>query len=766
MFETDTSAMTARPFASAGAPLSPRERGWGEGPGKPATLRCAGLALLLAAPAFAQTPPETPDGAEATWLDQVVVVASRAPQPLEQVVASVDVIERERIERELVQDIGDLVRYTPGVSVISDSNRFGRQGFSIRGLEGNRVRIEVDGVPLPDAFAVGQFAAAGRDLADLEAIERVEILRGPASTLYGSDALAGIVAFSTRDPESFLAATSGDAYLGARGGYNGRDDSWLASGVWAGQFAPGWQAMALVARRDGQADDNQPIRPEDRSNPADYRRDTFLGKLLHDAGGAGRYTLVAEYSEEDRFTDVRSLVFGPGRFSTTSRLEGDDGYIRRRLSLKGEWDEPLSGLDRLEATVWGQGADTRQDSAQWRLPDRASRNQTLRTRRFQFEQRVAGLDLVAQSRFDWAGLGHWMVYGVDVERARYQGFRDGIQTDLVTGEATNVVLGEVLPVRDFPTSTERNIGLFWQDEIELGAGFALIPGLRWEHYRLDPKPDALFRADFPELPVVTVTESELTPRVSLRVSPGGGHSLFLQYAEGFRAPPFSDANIALSLTGVNIELRPNPDLEPETSRGLELGWRYTGARLRATVSGFRNTYRDLIDTRANLGPDPISGALVFQSINRDRARMYGIEGELDWLLGERWALRGALSWTRGDDTVADVPLDSIQPARAIAGLRYEAEGWGAEAVLTGVARKDRLDPRTGPQFEAPGHALVDLLAWVEPAAGVRLNAGVFNLADRRVWDASSVRGQPPDAANLGFFTRPGRSLSVSVTLGW
>ncbi|HBK57556.1 MAG TPA: hypothetical protein DDZ76_14915 [Xanthomonadales bacterium] len=702
----------------------------------------------------------------AVRLDAIVVVASRAPEPLSQVVASVAVIDREAIDRELSQDIADLVRYTPGVAVLADGDRFGRQGFSIRGLEGNRVRIEIDGVPVPDAFAVGQFAAAGRDLADLEVVEQVEILRGPASTLYGSDALAGVVAMRTRDPDDYLALTRGDHHVGARLGYNSRDDSWLASARWAGTVTDGWQAMLLAARRDGHQDDNRPLRPADAANPVDYRRDTVLAKLVHDAGSAGRHSLVAEHGEEDRATDVRSLVFGPGRFSTTTRLAADDGYQRSRIGIRSEWQRPLAGLDALTVQVWGQRAETRQDSAQWRLPDRASRNPTLRLRSFEFEQSVFGLDALAQSRFEWGGARHWMVYGFDFERARYRGLRDGSQTDLVTGQTTSVVLGEALPVRDFPTSTENSFGAFWQDEISLGSELALIPGLRWEHYRLDPDPDRLFREDFPDLPVVSVTEREFTPRASLRWRPNADHSLFVQFARGFRAPPFSDANIALSLTGLDIELRPNPDLKPETSRGLEAGWRYTGERLRATVSGFVNRYRNLIDTRANLGPDPVTGALVFQSINRDRARIRGIEGEFEWLLDAHWTARGALSWTRGDDTRRDLPLNSIQPARAVLGLGYAAERWGGEALVTGVVGKDRVDATVVPLFQTPGHALIDLLLWAEPWDGVRINAGLFNLADRRVWDWASSRGVDPNAANLGFYTRPGRSASVTVSVGW
>ena len=62
----------------------------------------------------------------------------------------------------------------------------------------------IDGVPRPDSFGVGQFALSGRDLVALDAVQRFEVLRGPASTLYGSKALAGVVAFATRTPEDFL----------------------------------------------------------------------------------------------------------------------------------------------------------------------------------------------------------------------------------------------------------------------------------------------------------------------------------------------------------------------------------------------------------------------------------------------------------------------------------------------------------------------------------------------------------------------------------
>lgn len=709
----------------------------------------------------------------AVELDAIVVVASRAPEPLAQVQASVTVVERDRMERELAQDIDDLVRYVPGVRVDADANRFGRQGFSIRGLGGNRVRVEIDGVPVPDAFAVGQFAAAGRDLADLEAIERVEILRGPASTLYGSDALAGIVALRTRSPEDLLARGDGTRHAGVRAGWAGRDDSRLLGASWAGATANGWEAMALYARRDGHETGNLAWREQDAANPADYRRESFLGKLVRDAGEHGRWTLILDHGEQSQRTDVRSQRFAPGRFATTYRLDADDRAERDRVSVQGEWTSPVPWLDRLELFAYAQRSDVRQDSAQYRLPDRATPFESLRWRRFDHGQREAGIDLVGQSRGEFLGARHWQVFGIELERTRYSGLRDGIETNLATGATSAVILGERFPVRDFPDSEARRIALFWQDEIRYGR-LSVVPGLRWERYRLDAEPDALFVEDYPDIATVDVGEDNIAPRLGLRWSLSQRASLFAQYARGFRAPPFSDVNIGLFLPSFNYEVRPNPDLRPETSRGLEAGFRWHGEALQATLSAYENRYRDLIESRANLGIDPASGALVFQSVNRDRARIRGIEAEAGIDFGawrgslDGWRLRAAAAWSRGDDTARDVPLNSIDPASLVLGLGYDARDgrWGAELVGTGVRRKTRIDAGAGPLFAPPGHASFDLLAWYAPHERVRVNLGVFNLGDRRYWDWGGLRGVSATAANLGFYTRPGRSVALTVGLAF
>ena len=501
----------------------------------------------------------------------------------------------------------------------------------------------------------------------------------------------------------------------------------------------------------------------------------MLAKLTGgDAEGAGRYTLTFDASDTSRQTSVNSLRFGSGRFNTTYRLDADDSQRRSRASLAGEWAPGRAWMQTLEAQLYWQGTDIRQDSDQYRLPDRATPFESLRWRRFDYAADAAGLSLLGQARHEGARMKHWHVYGVDLSNTRYEGLRDGLETNLLTGQTSQTILGENLPVRDFPNTGADSAALFWQDEIRFGEHFAVVPGLRAEWNRLRAHPDAIYLEDFPDNPPVDLDSRQTTPRLALRWMPGNGHSVFAQYARGFRAPPFGDVNIGLMLPVFNYEVRANRDLRPERSQGLELGWRYVGSDIRASASLYENRYRDLIESRANLGIDPDTGALVFQSVNRDRARIRGVEADLLWQLpvaregdGD-WQLRGAMAWSEGDDTRRNLPLNTVDPPRATLGLRYDGGNgrWGGEGAMVAVRGVRRIDHGTTPLFAPPGYARFDLYGWYEFSPQVRVNAAVLNLGNRRYWEWAGVRGLAANDDGIGFHTQPGRSFAINLALDW
>ena len=428
--------------------------------------------LLLAGIAGAPAGPDpaTADPADgAALLDEVTVVASRLEQPLAEVPATVSTIDRETLDRTLVVGIADVVRYLPGIGVGDDATRFGAQGYSIRGLDGNRVAIELDDIPIADGFAVGSFSRAGRDVVDPALLQGIEILRGPASTLYGSDALAGVVAYRTRDPLDLLARAEGEAWLGGRAGVDSRDDSVAlgASGAWA--QGP-WSAMAWLGGRDGHETDNQPRPGGLEANPADTRDRYGLVKLGREWDAGGRWMLAAERSEFEQQTDVQSLVAGPGQYATTTRLTGDDSAERERVSLHGAVPLDAPGLERLRALAYTQSTRTVQATDQFRRGATPSQPATRRERRFDYDTRSNGLELSLDGRYAFGSTAHRYVAGIDLARTDIEQSRDGQETNLATGISTPVILGERFPVRDFPPSVVDEIGLYAQDEIVFDEG--------------------------------------------------------------------------------------------------------------------------------------------------------------------------------------------------------------------------------------------------------------------------------------------------------
>lgn len=729
---------------------------------------CCSIALALCQQAHGAD--ESPSSG-ANVLDAVVVVGQRRLEPIEQVVGAVTALDRETMQRRSVQRIDELVRYVPNVEVTQDSHRFGNHGFNVRGLEGNRVSIEIDGIPLSDGFSVGQFASAGRDLVELGVIDRVEILRGPASTLYGSKALAGVVAYHTIDPANGDFSEA-NFRAGGRIGTSSRDDSqgWSAH-VMSSALDDRFTFLAAAGQTRGHEISNQALAVKDQANPADVQRHSALMKFGMDFGKAGRWRLTLDRSDGEQKTDLQSLLFGPGRFSTTYALDADDQFRRNRASLHGDIMD-LGTLENVSALVYYQDTATHQFSEQHRLADRATRFVSRRDRDFQLDQESTGLELNAQRRGQWLGVPHWQIFGIDLARHQYRSLRLGTETNLLTGASSNVILGEVLPVRDFPNSTSTEFGVFWQDEITLGPRWSLIPGLRWERTRTRGHADPIWLADNPDA-IIAGTDSEaLTPKLGLRWQRDAWSS-YLQLVYGYRSPPFSDVNIGLNLPAFNYIALPNPDLEPESSRGLELGLRFKNRFVQASLAAFDNRFTNLIDSRANLGVND-QGQLIFQSINRDRARIVGIEFEARISLGafsvaaENWYLQGSGSWSKGNDTQRDRPLNSIMPARITLGIGYGSDNgrWGAELLGTGVASVTRVDRTSADLHAPPGYAVFDANLWFELQPSLRVHLSLGNLADRTYWKWASLRGVLANATNLPFYTASGRTLAVSLIGDW
>jgi hemoglobin/transferrin/lactoferrin receptor protein len=695
----------------------------------------------------------------------ITVTATRvAAEPFD-VPSVVTVIDEEDIADNLAGDIKDLVRFEPGLSVPTAPSRFGaalastgrdaNSGFSIRGLGGNRVLITVDGVRVPDGFSFGPASFGRGDYVDLDLLQSVEIVRGPASALYGSDGLAGVVSFITRDPRGFL--DDGETFATrVRAGYASADESVSSAAVAAGAWED-WSALVSYTRREGHESDNQgeneaPDSTRTAHNPQDIESNAVLARLVFEPRDAHRLRLTADWGDRRVVTEALSGR-APLATSATSviDLDGLDESERSRAALDYAYDTPGGPLDRVFVAAYYQESTLLQFSDEDRntAPDR--------TRLSTFDNSVWGLALEGESSFATGAASHRLIFGGDYSDTRQEGLRDG----------TVPPTGESFPTRAFPNTDYALMGVFVQDEIRfMGGRIVFFPAVRFDAYELSPQTDALF-----PLAAAGQSDEKVTPRFGVVAWPADQVGVFFSYAQGFKAPSPSQLNNNFANPLFGYTSIPNPYLRPETSEAMELGVRlrdvaFAGGVLRASATAFLADYENFIEQALVSGSFTPSDPAVFQFVNLRSVEVSGLEGRADLSWENGFGFRVSASWAEGEefDAGARAPLESIDPFKLVAGLSYDAPSgsWGGQLITTYAARKSEADTAAG-NFRPDAFAIVDLTSYWRVTDVAVFRVGVFNLADEAYWWWSDVRGLSAGSSVIDAYSQPGRNISASLS---
>ncbi|MBB6252321.1 TonB-dependent hemoglobin/transferrin/lactoferrin family receptor [Nitrospirillum iridis] len=739
-------------------------------------------AMAAAAPDVAAS-----DAADAEALGTVTVTATRTAKDISEVPASVSVITSQQIDEQLVTDIKDLVRYEPGVSVRKSPARFtlaggstgrdGDSGFNIRGLEGNRVLMLVDGIRVPDAYSFGAQNMGRGDYVDLGLLKSVEILRGPASALYGSDGVAGAVSFVTKDPEDFLTAgpdgKTRDWAVQGTVGYTSADGAWSKGAVAAGRVGR-LQALVAYTRRDGNETstngaNNSANTDRTTANPQDLYSNAVLAKVVYEPADAHRLRLTFDHDDNHTNTTVLSAIAKPPLASTSVLgLIARDREDRNRVSLDHNWD---IGADLIDSVHW-TGYYQETHATQYGAEDRNTAAD--RTRDSTFDTNVYGFDIQGQSKTLGHDLTHTLVYGGDYSVTHQESLRAG----------TVPSAGDTFPSRAYPTTDYTLAGVFLQDEINaFDRRLTLYPAVRFDYYDLSPKKgDPLFTALTP----VSKDDSHVSPKLGIlyHVLPDVG--VFVNLAEGFKAPSPSQVNNGFANPTQNYKSVSNPNLKAETSQTIEGGFKFNGAwgggawgrgmenavagggRWDASITGYAGRYRDFIDQVQVSGNFTAANPAVYQYVNLSRVTLQGAEAKGQVTLNSGVGALAAFSYTHGESTSDGVttPLDSVDPWKLVLGLTYRdpAGRFGGQVTMTHSGAKDRSDVSSATYFIPKAFTILDATAYWNVTENASIRAGIFNLTDEKYWWWGDVRGQSATSTVLDAWTQPGRNFGASLTL--
>jgi iron complex outermembrane recepter protein len=539
--------------------------------------------------------------------------------------------------------LGETIQALPGVRSLSTGTGIGKP--VIRGLTSNRVLIVADGQRLETQ----QWGDEHSPNVETEDAERVEVIRGPASVLYGSDALGGVInvvpkelpdaigrsgyvdghvstTYSTnnRQPDGTFALEGAQGGLGVRASVTGRtsDDIRTPAGA---LFNSGNRAVGgsgAVGYRGGWGSVNASYshrdeRLEIHEDPAEDPEATPLQRIGEDRGKVGL-----------------TLPFG------NSRLEADAGFERNRRREFEEADATDVALGLLSKTY------------------------------------------TANVHFHHAPLGRWAgAVGVSGLYNSFDKF----------GEETLI-----------PNTTVKTGGAYVFEQAEYGRWNLSIGG-RYDYRRLDAEADAELGNTAQRR-----TYNSVTGNVGVLYHLTEPLALVLNVGRGFRAPSSFDLFANGVHEGTVAFERGNPDLKNEHSLNTDLAFRVQTSTVRAEIGAFANYIQDYIFSRPTTETDPESGFQIFD-VSQGDARLLGFEGAFEYHATRYLHLQGTADYTNGQNTSTDEPLPGIPPFRATYTARLEGNrtGWLESPYLSvggeSDSKQSRLDPSEAEFFAESGY---------------------------------------------------------------
>lgn len=714
------------------------------------------VATLMALAAQPLSAGEAEAEKESAVEGEVLVTGQRLQQSIENVPNSVTVIGAGEIARIQAKDLGDVFNYDPSVDVVSDS-RYGIRSVAIRGLEGNYVKIKVDNLDMPAEFDNSELISSSRLDLDTDMIKQVEVIRGPASSAQGSDAMGGTVLITTKDPADFL-DSAGDGSGGHfKTDYHSESNASSQNLVLANRRGK-LESMLSFTRRSGEE-----LEKFGDSDDEEYDRDSALAKLQYQLNDAHRLELIGEYvGSETDIVPVDSGVYDIYLYS-------EDESTRQRLGFKHQWNAETVLFDSLAWQLDWQEKEQRSHTYRQcsGFAVGCFTGSSPQDKDYLYKEDGYALDIQFNKGMELAGAAHNIAYGLTYRDIGYENTNVTYYDDDEDGSYERSRWYFYIPEAQSDTT-----GIYLQDEIVLlDESLRITPGVRYDSFEVDPNFNRI-EADGDLGISATNTfepysESAFTWRLGALYDLTESIKVYAQFSEGFKSPDFKQLFYSFSNDGQGYKSEPNGDLKAEFSESFELGSRFDlGAVGRVEVNAFVSDFTDFIGRVTDYSnPDYPLG--ITRSENIAEATIKGVEVHstlnLDEALGAPSGLSAGLafSYNEGEDGEGN-PLEEVNPWSTVASLNYDSDTWGSSLRMNYVSAKDASDVvDADSQYLPDSYLVADLTAYFQPTENLTLRGGVYNLADEQYQRWSRVRGLDTDM-DVDYYSETGRNFAITA----
>ena len=704
--------------------------------------------------------------------EELIVISSRIPTVASEVIGSVDSISSQDLDLKMIDGLAELVRFIPGVSAHKE-NQYGRsftEDLHIRGIHGGAIYL-IDGQRISDSYT-----GYGRDIVDTDLLKKVEIMKGPSSVEYGSDGLAGAISYVTKDPSDLV--EGGDRYLSINASTQQSNKQEKLNFLTAAARENIEGLLQLVHRGLNETKIHDGFSLD--TNPFEGNQKSLLAKTIIHSSETTIFSLVADMQEWDGDWIVnteKGFVYFPAPRAVSSSIGEDEGS-RERINFKIDLSPKNSSLlDTGSFTVFTQDTEQRQLTVQQQVSFlngmQAAPTPTMRMSDFEFNQSLKGMTLQAYKTLT----KHQMVYGLDYERTETTRPRMRAETNLITGTVSFSVDGENYPNKTFPDSKSVRKALFFNDRINLSDNQILSLGVRYDNYELNTSIDSYFlNGNSLGYQIKDVGDSETSIKVGYLYDISPDLTFYSQYSEGFRAPDYESANTVFTNFAYRYTVRPNPNLQSETSKSYEIGFRGQQDLGEWKLTLFKNRVKDFINAEA-IGFSPL-GLVIYQYDNHEGVEIEGIEFEYSREISQSLYAKFAVAISSGEDDAGE-SLAEVDPKEVIIGLDWISsnEKWGMQGLVNLVdSSKDDLKgvPTVGighecgtpgnectPRATTSGYGLIDIFGFYNHNDNFQLRLSVENLTDKKYIRWASVAELPENDEELDLFGESGRSINAS-----